>query len=104
MAMEWPSNAFANSLFPSLTTSPVMIIPKIANDVPAWHILDPESNDSLKQQMLKLTQATLDLIDKMNLPETTTFDESKGPVMIEAGAVIEPVSYTHLTLPTKRIV
>lgn len=93
MAMEWPSHAFANSLFPSLTTSPVKIIPKIANDAPAWHILDPESNDSLKQQMLKLTQVTLDLIDKTNLPETTTFDESKGPVMIEAGAVIEPSTH-----------
>tara|TARA_B100000925_G_scaffold291163_1_gene278307 strand:+ start:1099 stop:1806 length:708 start_codon:yes stop_codon:yes gene_type:complete len=93
MAMEWPSHAFANSLFPSLTTSPVEIIPKISNDVPAWHILDPESNDSLKQQLLKLTQATLDLIDKKKLPETVTFDESKGPVMIEVGAVIEPSTH-----------
>ena len=91
--MEWPSHAFANSLFPSLATSPVEIIPKIANDTPVWNILDSDSTDSLKQQMLKLTQANLDLIVKEKLPKTTTFDESKGPVMIEDGAVIEPSTH-----------
>ncbi|MEC7179112.1 MAG: DapH/DapD/GlmU-related protein, partial [Candidatus Thermoplasmatota archaeon] len=73
--------------------SPVEIIPKIANDAPVWNILDSDSTDSLKQQMLKLTQANLDLIVKEKLPKTTTFDESKGPVMIEDGAVIEPSTH-----------
>ena len=29
---------------------------------------------------------------------------SHGGSMVECGKVLEPVSYTHLTLPTKRIV
>ena len=35
----------------------------------------------------------LELIDRKTLSDTITFDESKGPVMIELGAIIEPSTH-----------
>ena len=91
--MEWPSHAFANSLFPSLNAQNVGLIPKLPTEEPVWQIFAEDKEHNLKHQIRILESTDLDLIDRNTLPETVTFDESKGRVMIESGAVIEPSTH-----------
>ena len=98
--MEWPNHAFANSLFPNLPPSNLIeepssegYIPKISNEEPVWHIFVEGKERNLKHQINALGSIRLELIDRKTLSDTITFDESKGPVMIELGAVIEPSTH-----------
>ena len=98
--MEWPSHAFANSLFPSLPPSKSIVepssegyIPTLSNEEPVWHIFVEGKERNLKHQISVLGSIRLELIDRKTLSDTITFDESKGPVMIELGAVIEPSTH-----------
>ena len=98
--MEWPSHAFANSLFPSLPPSKSIVepssegyIPTLSNEEPVWHIFVEGKERNLKHQISVLGSIRLELIDRKTLSDTITFDESKGPVMIELGAIIEPSTH-----------
>ena len=98
--MEWPNHAFANSLFPTLPPSKSVIepssegyIPTLSNEEPVWHIFVEGKERNLKHQINALGSIRLELIDRKTLSDTITFDESKGPVMIELGAVIEPSTH-----------
>lgn len=93
MTMEWPSHAFANSLFPSLNAQSVSIIPTLPTEEPVWQIFAEDKERNLKNQIRILESSDLDLIDRNKLPKSVTFDESKGQVMIESGAVIEPSTH-----------
>ena len=107
--MEWPIHAFANSLFPNLPPSKLIeepssegYIPTLSNEDPVWHIFVEGKERNLKHQIRVLGSIVglnrpaskpvnpLKLIDRKTLSDTVTFDESKGPVMIELGAIIEP--------------
>ena len=91
--MEWPNEAYAKSLFPSLETATEGQIPAFPTESPVWEILDGKAKQSLKQQINNLTTAGLNLLSLEQLPSTTTIDDSKGPVMIEEGAIIEPSTH-----------
>ena len=98
--MEWPNHAFANSLFPSLPPSNLIeepssegYIPTLSNEDPVWHIFVEGKERNLKHQINALGSLRLELIDRKTLSDTITFDESKGPVMIELGAIIEPSTH-----------
>tara|TARA_B100000459_G_scaffold53305_1_gene28619 strand:- start:1193 stop:1915 length:723 start_codon:yes stop_codon:yes gene_type:complete len=98
--MEWPNHAFANSLFPTLPSSKSIVepssegyIPTLSNEEPVWHIFVEGKERNLKHQINVLGSIRLELIDRKTLSNTVTFDESKGPVMIELGAVIEPSTH-----------
>ena len=98
--MEWPNHAFANSLFPTLPPSKSIVepssegyIPTLSNEEPVWHIFVEGKERNLKHQINVLGSIRLELIDRKTLSNTVTFDESKGPVMIELGAVIEPSTH-----------
>ena len=98
--MEWPNHAFANSLFPSLPPSKSIVepssegyIPTLSNEEPVWHIFVEGKERNLKHQISVLGSIRLELIDRRTLSDTITFDESKGPVMIELGAIIEPSTH-----------
>lgn len=95
--MEWPIHVFANSLFPSLESSSEGYIPTLPIHEPAWHLFVEGKERNLKHQINALSSTRLKSIDRKTLSDTTTFDESKGPVMIEEGAVIEPS--THFVGP-----
>ena len=91
--MEWPSHAYATSLFPSLENDESSIIPTFPNHEPVWTLLSDKSPSALKQQIASLRPSKISLLKLTELPESSTFDESDGPVMIEQGAVIEPTSH-----------
>ena len=98
--MEWPIHAFANSLFPTLPSSKSIVepssegyIPTLSNEEPVWHIFVEGKERNLKHQISALGSIRLELIDRKTLSDTITFDESKGPVMIELGAIIEPSTH-----------
>ena len=92
--MEWPSHAFANSLFPSRSEQSLWLIPTFPTEEPVWQIFAEDKEHNLKHQMREVESSEkLDLIDLSKLPETVTYDESKGRVMIESGAVIEPSTH-----------
>ena len=93
MAMEWPSHAFANSLFPSLESSSEGHIPKFPMHEPVWEIFVDGKERNLKHQIRMLESTRLELINRETLCDNVTFDESKGPVMIELGAIIEPSTH-----------
>jgi NDP-sugar pyrophosphorylase family protein len=114
--MEWPLHAFANSLFPNLPFSKTIVepsiegyIPTLSNEEPVWYIFEEGKERNLKHQINVLGSILgsnrpdsepanpLKLIDRKTLSDTITFDESKGPVIIEEGAVIEPS--THFVGP-----
>lgn len=91
--MEWPSHAFANSLFPSLELSSENQIPKLPTHEPVWQIFAASGERNLKHQISMLETSKLELINRATLCSTVTFDESNGPVMIEVGAIIEPSTH-----------
>ena len=91
--MEWPSHTFANSLFPSLESSREGHIPKFPTHEPVWQIFVDGNERNLKHQIRMLESTRLQLVNREALCETVTFDESKGPVMIESGAIIEPSTH-----------
>ncbi len=98
--MEWPNEAYAKSLFPSLPPSKSIVepssegyIPTLSNEEPVWHIFVEGKERNLKHQINVLGSIRLELIDRKTLSDTITFDDSKGPVMIEQGAIIEPSTH-----------
>ena len=65
-------------------------------------INDPISYNSLSISMMKLLLKTFKKLDKENSTKVIILEGSgKG---FSAGHNLKAVSYTHLTLPTKRIV
>ena len=93
--MEWPEYTLISSLFPSFQNENSGPTPFFEMNEPVWNILDPNSKNSLKSQLLNL-------LNSMNNPikfvqEGTTIDESKGPVVIDPSATIE--SSTHFIGP-----
>ena len=91
--MEWPAHTFASALFPSLESSSEGNIPKFPINQPAWQLFVEGNEDNLKHQIRMLESTKLELIDRSTLSDTITFDESKGPVMVELGAIIEPSAH-----------
>ena len=91
--MEWPAHTFASALFPSLESSTEAYIPKFPINEPAWQFFVEENEDNLKHQIRMLESTKLELMDRSTLSDTITFDESKGSVMVEEGAIIEPSTH-----------
>lgn len=91
VVMEWPSYTYANSLFPSFDNVKTGSSPHFIDSEPIWDILDPNSPNSLKSQLLDLINSKdrLSSFDRLGV----TIDETKGPVVIEASAIIEPSTH-----------
>ena len=91
--MEWPREAFSETLFPSLSHPAPEPIPILADSQPSWTILDKSSANSLQQQMDKLVSNHSNSRDLNTLPSSITFDQSNGPVIIEQSAIVEPSTH-----------
>ena len=91
--MEWPKHVYAEQLFPSLEDSPKQVLPLLPKQEPVWNIFDEDSPYSLKQQISKLNPSAINVLTIADLPDTTTFDEENGPVIIQSGALIEPSTH-----------
>ena len=91
--MEWPREAFSETLFPSLSHPAPEPIPILPESQPSWTILDKSSANSLQQQMDKLVSNHSNSRDLNKLPSSITFDESNGPVIIEQSAIVEPSTH-----------
>ena len=91
--MEWPNEANAKSLFPSLETTTEGQIPAFPTHEPVWQIFAEGNEHNLKHQISMLGSTKIELIDRNSLSETITFDEAKGLVLIEQGAIIEPSTH-----------
>lgn len=91
--MEWPIWVRSDALFPSLSSSQTLgAIPQFNPNTPAWTMLDPSSPTGLKHQLLAAISGfsgpTQDPTDS-----GATFDESNGPVVVHASAIIEPSAH-----------
>ena len=91
--MEWPREAFSETLFPSLSHPAPEPIPILPESQPSWTILDKSSANSLQQQMDKLVSNHSNSRDLHTLPSSITFDQSNGPVIIEQSAIVEPSTH-----------
>lgn len=91
--MEWPREAFSETLFPSLSHPAPEPIPILPESQPSWTILDKSSANSLQQQMDKLVSNHSNSRELNTLPSSITFDESNGPVIIEQSAIVEPSTH-----------
>ena len=91
--MEWPREAFSETLFPSLSHPAPEPIPILPESQPSWTILDKSSANSLQQQMDKLVSNHSNTRDLNTLPSSITFDQSNGPVIIEQSAIVEPSTH-----------
>ena len=91
--MEWPKHVYAEQLFPSLEGLPKQVLPLLPKQEPVWNIFDEDSPYSLKQQISKLNPSAINFLTIADLPDTTTFDEENGPVIIQSGALIEPSTH-----------
>ena len=91
--MEWPKHVYAEQLFPSLEDLPKQVLPLLPKQEPVWKIFDEDSPYSLKQQISKLNPSAINFLTIADLPDTTTFDEENGPVIIQSGALIEPSTH-----------
>ena len=91
--MEWPKYVYAEQLFPSLEDLPNQVLPLLPKQEPVWNIFDEDSPYSLKQQISKLNPSAINFLTIADLPDTTTFDEENGPVIIQSGALIEPSTH-----------
>ena len=91
--MEWPREAFSETLFPSLSHPAPETIPILPESQPSWTILDKSSANSLQQQMDKLVSNHSNSRDLNTLPSSITFDQSNGPVIIEQSAIVEPSTH-----------
>ena len=91
--MEWPREAFSETLFPSLSHPAPEPIPILPESQPSWTILDKSSANSLQQQMHKLVSNHSNSRDLNTLPSSITFDQSNGPVIIEQSAIVEPSTH-----------
>ena len=91
--MEWPREAFSETLFPSLSHSAPEPIPILPESQPSWTILDKSSANSLQQQMDNLVSNHSNSRDLNTLPSSITFDQSNGPVIIEQSAIVEPSTH-----------
>tara|TARA_B110000444_G_scaffold35323_1_gene30791 strand:+ start:54826 stop:55521 length:696 start_codon:yes stop_codon:yes gene_type:complete len=93
--MEWPDYTLISSLFPSFQNENSGPTPFFEMDEPVWNILDPNSKNSLKSQLLELLNS-MDTSIKFE-QVGTMIDESKGSVVIDPSATIE--SSTHFIGP-----
>ena len=91
--MEWPREAFSETLFPSLSHPAPEPIPILPESQPSWTILDKSSANSLQQQMDKLVSNHSNSRELNTLPSSITFDQSNGPVIIEQSAIVEPSTH-----------
>ena len=91
--MEWPREAFSETLFPSLSHPAPETIPILPKSQPSWTILDKSSANSLQQQMDNLVSNHSNSRDLNTLPSSITFDQSNGPVIIEQSAIVEPSTH-----------
>ena len=100
VGMEWPSYTHISSLFPSFDNTKTGATPHFIDEEPVWNILDPNSQNSLKSQLINLIKSKQKEVEGLNsnpqqvkkLQGTSgvTFDETNGPVVIEDSAKIEP--------------
>ena len=91
--MEWPREAFSETLFPSLSHPSRETIPILPESQPSWTILDKSSANSLQQQMDNLVSNHSNSRELNTLPSSITFDQSNGPVIIEQSAIGEPSTH-----------
>ena len=91
--MEWPREAFSETLFPSLFHPASELIPKLPESQPSWTILDKSSANSLQQQMDNLVSNHSNSRDLNTFSSSITFDQSNGPVIIEQSAIVEPSTH-----------
>ena len=98
VGMEWPEYTLISSLFPSFDNTKTGATPHFIDGEPVWNILDPNSQNSLKSQLINLINSKKDIMvdmhsrnqpQKTSLPHGVTFDETKGPVVVEDSANIE---------------
>jgi NDP-sugar pyrophosphorylase family protein len=89
--MEWPNYIQYPSLFPSFGDEKEGILPSFSNSLPIWQILDPNSSHSLKSQLINALENLKPKVSAESLG--VTFDESKGPVIIDSSAIIQPSSH-----------
>ena len=91
--MEWPREAFSETLFPSLSHPAPETIPILPESQPSWTILDKSSANSLQQQMDNLVSNHSNSRDLNTFSSSITFDQSNGPVIIEQSAIVEPSTH-----------
>ena len=91
--MEWPREAFSETLFPSLSHPAPEPIPILPESQPSWTILDKSSANSLQQQMDNLVSNHSNSRDLNTFSSSITFDQSNGPVIIEKSAIVEPSTH-----------
>jgi NDP-sugar pyrophosphorylase family protein len=88
VGMEWPEYTLISSLFPSFNNTKIGPNPHFIDGEPVWNILDPDSKNSLKSQLLDLVNSRHERNQK-NHRRGITIDETKGPVVVEDSANIE---------------
>ena len=91
--MEWPREAFSETLFPSLSHPAPEPIPILPESQPSWTILDKSSANSLQQQMDNLVSNHSNYRELNTFSSSITFDQSNGPVIIEQSAIVEPSTH-----------
>ena len=91
--MEWPREAFSETLFPSLSHPAPETIPILPESQPSWTILDKSSANSLQQQMDNLVSNHSNSRELNTFSSSITFDQSNGPVIIEQSAIVEPSTH-----------
>ena len=91
IVMEWPSFIQYPSLFPNFENQKEGLMPTFNAESPIWQILNPEASNSLKNQLINVLSNLKSSVSLEDLG--VTFDQSKGPIIIDPTAIIEPSSH-----------
>ena len=87
--MEWPDWVTAQALFPAFSKGAQGgAVPVFTPGEPAWSLLDPESSNGLKSQLMAVINAYSEPTQDPTMSGATV-DESQGPVVVHANATVE---------------
>ena len=91
--MEWPDWVTAHALFPAFSQEEQEgAVPVFSLGEPAWSLLDPESTNGLKSQLMAVINAYSEPTQDPTMSGATV-DESQGPVVVHANATVEPSAH-----------
>ena len=86
--MEWPDWVTAHALFPTFSKEVHDgAVPIFSDEEPAWVLLDPKTKNGLKSQLM----AAINTYSEPTQDPTksgATVDESQGPVVVHANAIV----------------
>ena len=74
--------------------------PKQLSPQPTSQMISNKSNYSMKSLMSRMISCVLTYPSIVNDPETSSVIEERVRKLPKSEVLLEPVSYTHLTLPT----